>query len=1116
MDYIQSALVEQIQLASPTNKVAATAEANAALTAKAFVTMAKRAGMDARELWDKYDLKIRQGKEMQAGALGQYAGTFARTADKLKYDQAKDMLAKGIDPQEVRKATGWFKGMDGKMRFEIDDSKASVKGINKNNEFNYFRDLFSEWVSGKSKLTVGDFLTHDGLFEAYPWIAQITVLPKDGSGASYNTKTGIISIGKDVSADDLKGTLLHEIQHAIQTEEGFARGGSPDEFAKAYNKLKEMRPRIIKMLREALDAKDMEKFRRILQEDKRVQRQLVALIGKDGLVGVDQYEQLAGEIEARDTAARANMGAQERMENPPARSEDAIVVWNGQEVMYQTVIPTGAGSQQQVQVLSDEQLAETAPEAFVVGPDGTLDFGAIDAGYAAKIRRQAGTIRLQVGEHSLRNKYGLIHIDRSHGEEIRKAGYSSIEELVSTVSRGFDEAYEVYGGRLLLTKKDASRKGVAIIELVPDKDGGSDFYTIKTAFISQLNRKVKGKLLPPRNASSDTSPDTGEGKARFPQVVGRETVSVAQSSSKHIIYQNQKNENTMYQSAAWHGSPHTFDQFTTQRIGTGEGAQAYGWGLYFSSSKKVAEWYRDTVGDKRRAIELAEYNRAKHDHWANFKEKYPEQAEQFADELYDFADRALDDSELSAELSNVFHFHENGKEQHVSGELASFIIKNYAKGPSFPNSVPLAKRLYDVTLAPDEADMLDWDKPIFKQSDKIINALVDAEYNTPDFQQFTKTNPSMGTREQLESDFRYEEKTGEEWYQALVKEKGSEEAASRYLFSIGIPGITYEGTSSGERNYVMFDDSSVQINAMYQSAKGSIHWQDGGPVISLFSGADHSTFVHEAGHLFLRMLEDLTTLENAPAQIVQDLQTVRTWGAQQDAAWNIREDGGRFIVSLGAAGMREAATYAQAEDILIQEKFAVGWERYLMEGRAPSEEMRSVFEQFATWLKDLYKTLVSLKVDLTDEVRGVMDRLLAADEEIDSRGPVEPMDAADVLTDSEQAIYAAMAEDARQTAMDRLRSRLVRQLRSEKMSEADAERKRIEELTRQEVADSPVYLAMQALDLPMTEDEQFCLDTCLDFGVRWLLTNGVWNSTTGSPIGWLLLRRGPFFYLVSL
>ena len=143
----------------------------------------------------------------------------------------------------------------------------------------------------------------------------------------------------------------------------------------------------------------------------------------------------------------------------------------------------------------------------------------------------------------------------------------------------------------------------------------------------------------------------------------------------------------------------------------------------------------------------------------------------------------------------MFHFHENGKEQHVSGELASFIIKNYAKGPSFPNSVPLAKRLYDVTLAPDEADMLDWDKPIFKQSDKIINALVDAEYNTPDFQQFTKTNPSMGTREQLESDFRYEEKTGEEWYQALVKEKGSEEAASRYLFSIGIPGITYEGTS---------------------------------------------------------------------------------------------------------------------------------------------------------------------------------------------------------------------------------------------------------------------------------------------------------------------------------
>ena len=1015
MDYIQSALVEQIQLASPTNKVAATAEANAALTAKAFVTMAKRAGMDARELWDKYDLKIRQGKEMQAGALGQYAGTFARTADKLKYDQAKDMLAKGIDPQEVRKATGWFKGMDGKMRFEIDDSKASVKGINKNNEFNYFRDLFSEWVSGKSKLTVGDFLTHDGLFEAYPWIAQITVLPKDGSGASYNTKTGIISIGKDVSADDLKGTLLHEIQHAIQTEEGFARGGSPDEFAKAYNKLKEMRPRIIKMLREALDAKDMEKFRRILQEDKRVQRQLVALIGKDGLVGVDQYEQLAGEIEARDTAARANMGAQERMENPPARSEDAIVVWNGQEVMYQTSSPADAEAARQKEEVrsryANAPMWMKAPDGtptkltedqwlMVRTPsfkrwfgdwdyDGTKEVAAVHVvadtslplkdtrGLAktllARLRDKKVVVRdngVEVGfyrsgiEAALKNKKPLARQLFSAIENvIENAVYYSNEENTDKENKPGVEAYDTYYSAAIIDGKPYAVR--IVVDVVKDMVRGQGYYYHQIKEIDAIDAvgSTRASKAPALTTSINYTLD---------QLAG----NVKPESSKAIDTNGEP-------LVVYHGTDKDFESFkTSNEWGFG--------GAYFSTNKKVS----DNYGGKKIAAYVSLQN--------------PYIVEDAEGKFHDSIRRPTEIPDKgTVDAQEIVAFARNNGHDGV-------IIRNVSEHGGIGDDV--------IAFSPSQ-----------------------------------------------------------------------------------IKSVNNRGT---------FDPSNPNIYK--QSYKGSIHWQDGGPVISLFSGADHSTFVHEAGHLFLRMLEDLTTLENAPAQIVQDLQTVRTWGAQQDAAWNIREDGGRFIVSLGDAGMREAATYAQAEDILIQEKFAVGWERYLMEGRAPSEEMRSVFEQFATWLKDLYKTLVSLKVDLTDEVRGVMDRLLAADEEIDSRGPVEPMDAADVLTDSEQAIYAAMAEDARQTAMDRLRSRLVRQLRSEKMSEADAERKRIEELTRQEVADSPVYLAMQALDLPMTEDEQFCLDTCLDFGVRWLLTNGVWNSTTGSPIGWLLLRRGPFFYLVSL
>ena len=47
-----------------------------------------------------------------------------------------------------------------------------------------------------------------------------------------------------------------------------------------------------------------------------------------------------------------------------------------------------------------------------------------------------------------------------------------------------------------------------------------------------------------------------------------------------------------FQQTAWHGSPFRFDRFSTENIGTGEGAQAYGWGLYFAGDKEVSEWYR--------------------------------------------------------------------------------------------------------------------------------------------------------------------------------------------------------------------------------------------------------------------------------------------------------------------------------------------------------------------------------------------------------------------------------------------------------------------------------------------------------------------------------------------
>ena len=61
------------------------------------------------------------------------------------------------------------------------------------------------------------------------------------------------------------------------------------------------------------------------------------------------------------------------------------------------------------------------------------------------------------------------------------------------------------------------------------------------------------------------------------------------------------NPNILMQSA-WHGSPHTFDKFSTSAIGTGEGAQAYGHGLYFAENEGVARGYRDALKTMRDAV----------------------------------------------------------------------------------------------------------------------------------------------------------------------------------------------------------------------------------------------------------------------------------------------------------------------------------------------------------------------------------------------------------------------------------------------------------------------------------------------------------------------------------
>lgn len=127
--------------------------------------------------------------------------------------------------------------------------------------------------------------------------------------------------------------------------------------------------------------------------------------------------------------------------------------------------------------------------------------------------------------------------------------------------------------------------------------------------------------------------------------------------------------------------------------------------------------------------------------------------------------------------------------------------------------------------------------------------------------------------------------------------------------------------------------------------------------ISLFEGADKSTFLHESGHFFLEVFRDIAGTEGAPQQVRDDFAGLLDW-----------------------LGVESADQIGTAQ----HEQFARGFEAYLGEGKAPTPELQSVFSQFKRWLLGIYRTLRNLDVDLTDEVRGVFDRMLASEQEIEA------------------------------------------------------------------------------------------------------------------------------------
>ena len=290
---------------------------------------------------------------------------------------------------------------------------------------------------------------------------------------------------------------------------------------------------------------------------------------------------------------------------------------------------------------------------------------------------------------------------------------------------------------------------------------------------------------------------------------------------------------------------------------------------------------------------------------------------------------------------------------------------------------------------------------------------------------------------------------------------------TRHRSEVGAPDVLNNSTPNADTNQ----------DILYQGGADRGMFSREHNLIALLKNADASTFVHELGHFFLetntRIARDLTAkpaenLTEQERQFLSDVQTTLDWfGVKDLAAWD-------------AMSLNE-----QREN---HEKWARGFEAYLYEGKAPSEELRGVFRRFRSWLKQVYQSLKNLNVELTDEVRSVFDRMFASDEQIQQAQYINGMtpmfeDAAQAgMDDADYAQYRHNAERATAEAQDDLTARalrdmaFIRNLRARKIREMrkqyKADFQRAEMAARGSIMSQPVYRAWQLLTARMTEENR--------------------------------------------
>lgn len=505
-----------------------------------------------------------------------------------------------------------------------------------------------------------------------------------------------------------------------------------------------------------------------------------------------------------------------------------------------------------------------------------------------------------------------------------------------------------------------------------------------------------------------------------------------------------KKHNYQYYQSAWHGSPYDFDEFDLGSIGGGLGTQAFGWGLYFTENKNVAEKYKverksknkftlngndipieyvpvieqifggiNVENNKESLLNRLVLNRDAEQSNLDLVTKnlneldgvldFITQNSKFAinklptlvDNKFErMATVILNDAKTKAKSDNkrvnkeylfdVIDELQNRYKKHYIfyNDIVSKISHLIDNIDSFEVTSVYKPTLYNVEI-PDTDTMLDYSKPINEQSEYVLNKI----------KQLDSTDIN---------------KTGKEFYNDLSERLGGDKNASLKLNELGIKGIKYKHGLS--HNFVVFDDKAIKVIEKYnQSVNGMTEiMSDGERIISIFKTADRSTFLHEMGHVFFDDIQKLASMDNAPKQLLDDWNTLKEWSGWVDGE--------------------------NVDNTKAHEKFARGWESYLRSGEAPTKGLQRVFRQFSKWLTRIYRSVQRLGGEVPSDIKDIMARMIATQDDIENYAHEQALEQFEnsklyqQLSETEQARVQGYIADIKEKAKERVMRKYMKEL----------------------------------------------------------------------------------------